>query len=157
MAKLKTEIVTETIERLIDGATHELITAELVEAHGITPERALSYLTRGHELIARAFDANDYAKIKAYAFAGDAFRQKLYRERIADLLAEQKKLPDCAELELETRIRLGLAMDRAIQAYASLSLRGRRDLPVAFAPKDVLQDQSEPDTDDIDEAIKGAL
>ena len=109
---------------------------------------------------ARDFDEADYGFIKACAFAGDSYRQRLYRDRIQELLEDQRILREetgGGEGIDERAMNLILAIDRSIQQYANLSHRGRRDLPVAFAPKGVLQDTAPPEDEDIEAAIDGAL
>jgi len=149
------------IQRLTDGAPTQLILDELVSEQGVKLTVAADSLAKAKEMIARNFDEPDYQLIRACAFAGDSYRQRYYRERIEQLTAEQKKLSGGSEavdgLDTEKRLRLILACDRSAQAWSTLSLRGRRDLPVAFAPKGVLQNQEPPTEDDIEDAIKGAL
>lgn len=145
------------IQRLTDGAPSPLILDELHTEYGLKPGGASAALVKAKEMIARNFDEPDYQLIRACAFAGDSYKQMLYRSRIDDLLEEQKNLRDDGSLDVETRLRLLLACDRSMQAWATLALRGRRDLPVAFAPKGVLQDQTPPTDEDIDAAISGAL
>lgn len=156
-----TECRDYAIQRLTDGAPSALILDELICEQRVKPETATDSLAAAKEMIARNFDEPDYQLIRACAFAGDSYRQRLYRERIADLQVEQKKLRDGSEavdgLDTEKRLRLILACDRSAQAWATLSLRGRRDLPVAFAPKGVLQNQTPPTEEDIDAAISGSL
>jgi len=99
------------------------------------------------------FDEADYGFIKACAFAGDSYRQQFYRVRINELRADQQRVREGLTgnmLEDEVSYRIIMAIDRSVQAYATLSHRGRRDLPVAFAPKGVLQDQTPPTDEELD-------
>ena len=147
------------IERFTDGAPHLLIMDELIHDFGASPDDASEAMGHARTIIARDFDEADYGFIKACAFAGDSYRQQLYRTRIDELLSEQRQLKEDPpeELDTEARYRLYLAMDRSIQAYATLSLRGRRDLPVAFAPKKVLQNEKPPTDEELNEVISGSL
>jgi len=137
------------IGRFTDGAPHLLILDELTTEKKLSEKAAAKAVADARAIIARDLDEPDYHFIRSCAFAADSYRQHLYRTRIADLLEEQ----DVGEV----RMRLILACDRSMQGWATLSHRGRRDLPVAFAPKGVLQNQAPPTEDDIEDAIKGAL
>ena len=148
------------IERFTDGAPHLLIMDELINDFGASPDDASEAMGHARTIIARDFDEADYGFIKACAFAGDSYRQRLYRDRIQELLEDQRILREetggGAGID-ERAMNLILAIDRSIQQYANLSHRGRRDLPVAFAPKGVLQDTAPPEDEDIEAAIDGAL
>jgi len=156
---MKDEDIRYAINRYTDGAPPALIMDELIRSRKVSEKKAPAILARAVELLARAFDEEDYSLIRACAFAGDSYRQQLYRTRIDELLAEQRLLKEDPpeELDTEARYRLYLAMDRSIQAYATLSLRGRRDLPVAFAPKKVLQNEKPPTDEELNEVISGSL
>ena len=145
------------IERFTDSAPHALILDELTRELGATPGQAARAVESAKTLIVRALDEDDYQLIRACAFAGDSYKQHFYRLRIDELTAEQERLKDDRELDTETRLRLILACDRSMQGWSTLSLRGRRDLPVAFAPKGVLQNTTPPEDADIEKAINGAL
>jgi len=145
------------IGRFTDGAPHLLILDELTTEKKLSEKAAAKAVADARAIIARDLDEPDYHFIRSCAFAADSYRQHLYRTRIADLLEEQDVLKGDAQLDQEVRMRLILACDRSMQGWATLSHRGRRDLPVAFAPKGVLQNQAPPTEDDIEDAIKGAL
>ena len=152
------QLRTYAIERLTDGATSAVILDELTAGKKYpTPGEALKAIDLAKELIARVLDEDDYQTIRGNAFAGDANWQKFYRERTKALGELQVELKTDKSLDTETRTRLILGCDRTIQGYCTLSLRGRRDLPVAFAPKGVLQNQTPPTDDDIDAGIDGSL
>ena len=157
------EVRRYAIERLTDGAPHMIILDELTTEMKIAAGIATKEIAKAKEMIARNFDEPDYQLIRACAFAGDSYKQELYRQRIDSLQVTQEELraglydDDGEEIDTETRLRLILACDRSMQGWATLALRGRRDLPVAFAPKGVLQNQEPPTYDEIDDAIDGAL
>jgi hypothetical protein len=145
------------IARLTDGAPSALILDELISEQKLSETTAIAALSEAKGMIARNFDEPDYQLIRACAFAGDSYRQLLYRQRIESLLEAQELIKDDPSLDTEVRMRLILACDRSMQGWATASLRGRRDLPVAFAPKAVLQNQEPPSDEEIDDAISGAL
>jgi hypothetical protein len=145
------------VERLTDGATTMVILDELTKQKKVAQGAALKAIDAAKELLSRNLDEDDYQMIRACAFGGDSYRQQFYRERIDALGETQEALKTDPELDTETRTRLILSCDRTIQAYCTLSLRGRRDLPVAFAPKAVLQNQNPPTDEEIEDEINGAL
>lgn len=156
------------IQRLTDGAPAALILDEMIAEKRIKPSEADAAMATAKEMVARNFDEPDYQLIRACAFAGDSYRQQFYRGQIDELREEQKNLRDARHevddegnpadgLDAEKRLRLILACDRSLQGWATISFRGRRDLPVAFAPKGVLQNQTPATDDDIDKKIDGSL
>lgn len=145
------------VERLCDGAPGMLILEELTTEKKVKMGPAIKALAAAKELLSRNLDEDDYNLIRACAFAADSYRQQMYRERIDDLLEMQADIRNDGELDTETKTRLVLGCDRAIQGWCTASHRGRRDLPVAFAPKGVLQNQSPPTDEEIEEGIDGAL
>jgi hypothetical protein len=149
-----------SIHRFTDGAPHLLILDELCREFDVSEAVAAEAMGAARAIIARRFDEADYGFIKACAFAGDSYRQQFYRVRINELRADQQRVREGLTgnmLEDEVSYRIIMAIDRSVQAYATLSHRGRRDLPVAFAPKGVLQDQTPPTDEELDAAIDGAL
>jgi hypothetical protein len=145
------------VERLTDGATTMVILDELTNEKKVAQGAALKAIDAAKELLSRNLDEDDYQMIRACAFASDARWQRFYRERAEELGSMQETLKTDPDLDTETRTRLILGCDRTIQAYCTLSLRGNRDLPVAFAPKAVLQNQNPPTEEEIEDEINGAL
>jgi len=145
------------VERLTDGAPPMIILDELVTDKKIKMAPAIKALEAAKGIIHRNFDEADYQLIRASAFAGDSYQQQFYRTRIDGLLAMQEELKSDDALDVEVRTRLVLGCERQMQAWATLSLKGRQGLPTAFAPKGVLQNQSPPSDEEISSEIDGAL
>ena len=142
---MKDDDIRYAIDRYTDGAPPALIMDELIRSRKVSEKKAPAILARAVELLARAFDEEDYSLIRACAFAGDSYRQQLYRTRIDELLAEQRLLKEDPPEELDTEARyrqryLDLIMNEvarktfrartAIIRYIRLFLDGRGFLEV---------------------------
>ena len=146
------------LARLMDSAPKGLILAEMV-MDGLDREAAEQIIDAARDVMRRAFDEDDIQQIREAAFAADSLNQKAYRERIAELRETQAAIRAQYDGQAPTKnlVELELAVDRSIQSFYNLAHRGRRDLAVAFAPKEVLERQTPPTDDDLDDAIDGSL